>query len=260
MTSSGSVSIGPSGLSTIPILFGVFSASFLGGVYYVLGVGRLRPASLLKSGIVVLSVFFSLSTGPYLTLLAQFFVMLWDRISRGLQCRWWLLAGSIAGLYVVVDLLSNRTPFHVLVSYFSLSSRSAYNRILIWEYGSAEVARHPLFGIGFAEWLRPPWMSGSMDNFWLLEAVRYGLPATLLLVAAVLWLGYRLGRLKLREPQLRNGRMAWMVTMVGFALGRRDGALLERDLLRVFLLRGKRRLDAGAYAIECCNGSTPGSG
>jgi hypothetical protein len=98
---------------------------------------------------------------------------------------------------VIIDLFSNRTPFHVVVTYLTFSTGSAYNRLLIWEYGTAEVWRHPFFGIGFADWVRPAWMSGSMDNFWLVIAVRYGMPAFLLLAAAFVSMIGALGRLRI---------------------------------------------------------------
>jgi hypothetical protein len=70
----------------------------------------------------------------------------------------------------VVDLLSNRTPFHVFVTYLTFSVETGYARIMIWNWGIAEVMRHPVFGIGLAEWERPLWKSGSMDNFWLVRS------------------------------------------------------------------------------------------
>ena len=51
------------------------------------------------------------------------------------------------------------------MTYFTFSTTSAYNRIIIFEYGSAEVMRNPIFGIGLGDWIRPVWMSDSMDNF-----------------------------------------------------------------------------------------------
>jgi O-antigen ligase len=81
------------------------------------------------------------------------------------------------------------------VNYATFSAQSSYNRILIWQFGTAEVARHPIFGIGMGEWERPRYMSNSMDNFWLVQAVRYGLPGLMLLLGSFFVILKRISRL-----------------------------------------------------------------
>ena len=74
----------------------------------------------------------------------------------------------------------------MLITYLTFNSGTAYWRLHIWNFGSAEVWRNPLFGIGLNDWARPSWMwTASVDNFWLLTAMRYGIPAFLLLVAGI---------------------------------------------------------------------------
>ena len=85
--------------------------------------------------------------------------------------------------FVVTDLLSDRTPFHLFVDYATFNTRNSYNRILIWEFGTADVMRSPLIGHGTDEWERPAYMSNSMDNFWLVIAYRYGLVGLALLAS-----------------------------------------------------------------------------
>jgi len=201
-----------------PIHYGVFAATAFGGVFYLSQCAQFSKLKTSKIGLVVLSTGLSLSTGPLLALFAQVCTIFWDKVTRGIQGRWLIFSASILGLYGTIDLMSNRTPFHVLVSYFSLNPASAYNRILIWRYGTAEVGRHPVFGIGFDEWERPTWMSSSMDNFWLLETVRFGLPGTAFLSAAIIWTFYKLARLSPREPEIHRCRAAWLTMMVGFIL------------------------------------------
>jgi hypothetical protein len=121
-------------------------------------------------------------------------------------------------MWFAVSLASNRSPVKVFISYLTFSPGSAYNRILIWDYGTAEVGRHPLFGIGFGDWLRPAWMSDSMDNFWLLTAVRYGLPALVFLVAAITTLALRQARTNANDAELNRHRMAWLAITIGIAV------------------------------------------
>jgi hypothetical protein len=201
-----------------PILYGVFAASTFAATYYVLAREGMQLKGVGLMGIVAGSAFLSLSAGPYVGLACQGGVIAWDRLTKGINLRWTALVSIFLLLWTAVSLGSNRSPVNVFISYLTFSPNSAYNRILIWEYGTAEVARHPLFGIGFGDWIRAPWMSDSMDNFWLLTAVRYGLPALLFLGAAIVLLALRQARISARDPDLNRHRMAWVAIIVGFAV------------------------------------------
>ena len=121
--------------------------------------------------------------------------------------------------WTLVSLLSNRTPIKVFLTYLTFSPGTAYNRLLVWEYGCAEAMRHPLLGIGLGDWERPAWMySGSMDNFWLATAVRYGLPALLSLVGILLALRIKLALLRKTTPEIRRCRTAWMIMIASLSV------------------------------------------
>ena len=201
-----------------PILYGVFAASTFAATYYVLNSEKLGPRAVILLGIVACSAFLSLSAGPFVGLACQAVVIGWDRITKGVNLRWTAIVVLFSLMWFAVSLGSNRSPVKVFISYLTFSPQSAYNRILIWDYGTAEVARHPLFGIGFGDWIRPVWMSDSMDNFWLVTAVRYGLPALIFLVAAIITLAMRQARANANEAQINRHRMAWLAIIVGLAV------------------------------------------
>ena len=201
-----------------PILFGVFSASALAGTYYILADTKINSSTIKKLGAVVLATFFSLSGGPYTALALQIGLIAWDRFTAGIGNRWSILMGIVAAAWLVLTLLSNRSPILVFISYLTFSASSAYNRVHIWDYGTAEVGRHPLFGIGLNDWIRAPWMSASMDNFWLLTTVRYGLPALIILVLAIVMIGRAQARHKQNDLALKNARKAWLITILSFGL------------------------------------------
>lgn len=166
-----------------PILFGVFAASLVSLAAYCL------PKTSVWSKIgppgVTLTALPSLSAGPLLAMNVQFGLMVWARVFRSNPNRWKILGLLLVIVYVAIDLLSERTPFHVLVNHATFSSGSGYTRILIWEFGSAEAMRNPFFGIGEGDWVRPPYMSSSVDNFWLLQAMKYGMPACFMLMGGL---------------------------------------------------------------------------
>lgn len=196
-----------------PILYGIFVSSCFAMVYYS---RKFSFALLLCLIAIAVAVFVSLSTGALLCLMVQIALITWGAILGNVQKKWLYFFIIFMAMYITIDLLSNRTPFEVFVSYLTFNTGSSYNRILIWEYGTAEVYRNPLFGIGLNDWIRPWWMhSGSMDNFWLLQAVRYGLPAFLFLSSAFLVVLFRVGaakNLSFADRKLRDG---FVISIVG---------------------------------------------
>ncbi len=202
-----------------PILYGTFCATAFAAAYYVVCAAQLRPKQIGTMGVIGLATFLSLSSGALVAMGIQALLVGWDRITRGMAGRWMILGGLFAAGWVMLSLLSNRSPIKVFITYMTFSAHSAYNRILIWEFGTQEVARHPLFGIGFSDWARPEWMhSNSMDNFWLVTAVRYGLPALILLLAAVLGTMYRLGRMRRIDAAVGRCRSAWIIGVAGIGI------------------------------------------
>ncbi|WP_164659302.1 hypothetical protein [Tropicibacter sp. Alg240-R139] len=229
-----------------PILCGIFSASAFSLAYFVVAQKRLdNYTGMAKVFGVGLATFMSASGGPYLVLMMQGFVAAWECVLGRIQGRWAALFSLFALAYVAIDLFSTKTPFHVFVNYFTFSKQSAYNRILLFEYGTAEVARHPIFGIGLGDWERPVWMSDSMDNFWLLTAMRYGIPAFLLLLGVLLGLVWAIGQRKRMPDTWRRARHAWAFTLFGIAVAAATVHLWNALFVLFFFLIG-----SGAWMLD----------
>lgn len=238
-----------------PILYGVFCASAFSMAYFIVAKKRLtRLTGMAKVCGVGLATFMSASGGPYLVLMMQGFVVSWERVLGKIQGRWAALFSLFALAYVAIDLFSTKTPFHVFVNHFTFSKQSAYNRILLFEYGTAEVARNPVFGIGLGDWQRPAWMSDSMDNFWLVTAVRYGLPAFLLLVGMLLGLVWAVGQRKSLPGAWRRARHAWAFTLFGIAVAAATVHLWNALFVLFFFLIG-----SGAWMLDARPGPATGS-
>ncbi len=229
-----------------PILYGVFCASSFSLAYFVIAQRQLKNfGGMAKVVGVVLATFMSASGGPYVVLMMQGFVAAWERVLGAMQGRWAALFSLFALAYIAIDLFSTKTPFHVFVNYFTFSKQSAYNRILIFEFGSAEVARHPMFGIGLGEWERPVWMSDSMDNFWLATAVRYGLPALFLLLACLLGLIWTVGQRTNLPLEWKRARHAWAFTLFGITVAAATVHLWNALFVLFFFLLG-----SGAWLLD----------
>ncbi|WP_197089345.1 O-antigen ligase [Puniceibacterium sp. IMCC21224] len=169
------------------------------------------------SAAIALSGFLALSSGAILAIVLQISLILWAAIFNGSKWRWWYLIGLFALGYVVVDVLSNRSPIKVFMSYATFSPHNAYWRGLIFEYGMKEVWSNPVFGIGLNDWDRPAFMhTASVDNFWLVLAMRYGIPAFLflatgyaLVIARVIWRDFG------DDVLMNRLRRAWVFTFLG---------------------------------------------
>ena len=201
-----------------PILFGVISSI---GFSFSLYLGRrgARFGSRLRSIFVALAVATSVSAGAILTLVMQCYLLLWARFTLRLKNRWRILVGLFIFGYIFVDTFSNRTPFAVFITYFTFNLSTAYSRILIFRFGSEEVIRNPFFGIGLNDWIRPWWMTSSVDNFWLVIAMRYGLPALVLFVAAIFLIFVSMGKLKNLDENERSCREVLLITLAALFFG-----------------------------------------
>jgi len=229
-----------------PILHGVYcAAAFSYGYYLLVKNAKGSPTKFLPVAIICGATFFSLSAGPYIALATQIGLLAWDRLTHNINGRWWIVIGAICAGYIVLDLSSNRSPVAILISHFSFSGQTAYFRLLIFDYGYAEVMRHPLLGIGFNEWVRPGWMPPSVDNFWLLTAMRYGIPALLGIVGVMIYLTTRLGYNGSHSDKLRDAARAWGFTLAGFVVVGCTVAFWNATFVLFFFLLG-----SGCWLLE----------
>lgn len=197
------------------IVFGMFASSTI-GIYLMYRHGQKSVSWRFKRVAVLIgATICSASTGPFLMIIIQCGLYGWNIVMNYMHVRkhWAILCGLVAFMYVFIDILSNRTPFHVFVSYLTLNSHTSYYRILIWNYGTENVANNPIFGIGFNDWERPVWMISSVDNFWLLMAMRYGLPTIIALILAVAMIYGRIARVRLLSDGTSSFRAGYLISL-----------------------------------------------
>ncbi len=202
-----------------PILYGVFASTTFAMLYY-----RMRPDGKTVYGYrrAILSfgnTFFSLSSGAVLSISTQLGIITWDAIMRKVRHHWKILMGLTVLGYVVVDMLSNRTPMEVFISYAAFSPHNGYMRVNIFFFGMQNVWAHPIFGLGMGNWVRPGWMaSSSVDNFWLLMAMRHGIPGFLFIALTFLATIIGLARAKVYDLRIINMRKGLVISLIGLAM------------------------------------------
>lgn len=201
-----------------PILIGVFFGSFAGTAFFVLGHGRsLWRRSLMASPVAAVGIS-AFSSGPLAGLAAQIMFIVWAKVFARVKLRWYLFSGLAILAYVVVDLISTRSPFAVFISYLAFNAHTAYNRLLIYEWGMINILENPLFGLGQNEWRRPWYMSTSFDMYWLIPGLRYGIPALALNMFLFLWLFFAAAFTRLKSDRLLDYRLGYTCSMFGFFL------------------------------------------
>jgi hypothetical protein len=201
-----------------PIHYGAFVSAAMGMTWYVVDRNKSFFGRIPKAFAVVLSTFFSLSTGALLAVMTQLVLILYEATMKASARRWTVFTWSVIIGYAIVDMIATKSPFHVLVNRMTFSSGSSYNRILIWQFGSQNVADNPIFGLGLRDWVRPSYMSPSADNFWLLTAMKFGLPSFLMFAIAVFLMIRWAARANLSDPLAAACRAGWLTSLGGIIL------------------------------------------
>lgn len=208
-------------------VYGVFAHPILWGLFCSLAFANVISLSkqptfmgnaiklMFPVAIVGYSTFSALSSAPLLSVGLQMMLLTWGFVMGG---RWKLLCCLIVLAYIGVDALSNRTPVTILFETLTFNSGTAWTRVAIFEFGSAAAMRNPIFGVGFNGYDLPHWLTSSVDNFWLVLALRYGL------VGFALWGGAFLSVLvagafaKIRDAHLSKLRRGYLIALSGVIL------------------------------------------
>jgi hypothetical protein len=241
-----------------PILYGLFcslclAAAFVGMRNVLTVAGRW-----IRSAFVMGCVFLSVSTGPLLSTLVQIFLMGWSIVFATNPRRWKILLSFTAVGYVIAEIGSDRPAVYAIVSRLALNPATAFNRRLIFEYGIAQVAQTPVFGVGLNTWSRARWMTDSVDNYWLALAIQFGIPAFAFSFAAFVIAMVLVGRRHFTPgSRLWNVQLAWVVTMVSITLTLATVYVWNEVASLVFLIFGAGQFLIFASAQEAAPDAGP---
>lgn len=198
-----------------PILFGLFCSVAVANIFFIWRNSIARAFS--GAGLALFMTFASLSSGPFLAAMTQLGLIAWGRITRN---AWWTLTILFVSCYVFLEFASNRGMIIIIIETFTFNPRTAWWRVHIFNYGMENVWANPVFGLGLHDWVRPDWLAPTVDNFWLVLAMRHGIPGFLLLATAAalhIWWVIRAADLSERIDRFRTGYMIGFVGLV-FAL------------------------------------------
>ena len=196
-----------------PILFGFVCSLAVANAYYLYGESWRKRMQ--ATGFALFMVFASLSSGPMLSALLQLVMIGWDRIVRFLRGHWVLFVLIGVVTLAVLQLVLPGGLIGFMINEVIFNPIGGANRLAILRYGTAEILRHPVLGIGMNEWTRPWWQAATVDNFWLLTAMRFGLPALGFLALAIAVSGVGIMGVTGLTDEERRTRTGYMIALVG---------------------------------------------
>ncbi len=99
----------------------------------------------------------------------------WYRIRDKIGGLKQVITSSIYLAMIVIQFTSNRGLVKFLAMSMTLDPSTAYYRTLQWEFTADDIANHLYFGIGNNEFTHPAWFMPSIDSYWLLNILQFGL-------------------------------------------------------------------------------------
>ncbi len=199
-----------------PILYGAYCSSIAGMVWFS---AQRRRQQWRNQSMLAGATILAMSSAPLNAIVIQGLLGVLNQLTRGIPNRIKMLGGAALIGYILISLLSDRSPIAFIAMNISLDPWTAYHRVLIWTYGMENVWANAVFGLGLGEWVRPGWMhSASVDAFWLLIPMRAGIPAIILLVAATWVLVAHINRRRKNRPRnIRRAALGWTISFVAVA-------------------------------------------
>lgn len=201
-----------------PILWGLVATVGVANGFYIWRRNLVKAFGM--GGFFTFMVGTSLSSGPLLSVFAQFCLISWDRLLFFMRFRWLVLAFLAVMALLLLRILSGFQLLDFVLDNFTFSKMSADGRLVVFDYGMMEVMKQPVFGIGLNDWTRPWYRAGktSFDNFWLLEAMRYGIPTFGFLALA--WVGgaLRIATQRTLTPEEQDYRRGYLIALFGLTI------------------------------------------
>lgn len=201
-----------------PILYGTIGAIFF-PFAISLAVYRFNVKNALKATALLIGMVTTLSSAPLLSVAFQAGAAVLAHNWQGAKRMWSaLIFFSFAG-FLLINALSNRGFFAILISYLTFNPVTGYYRMLQWEHSMDDIADNPVMGIGLHDWSRPEWMASSIDSFWLLVTMQHGVFASFILLVCCFVAVFKvLGTLHKHNPAVKWMVSSWIMASLALIL------------------------------------------
>ena len=201
-----------------PILYGTIGAIFFPFIV-LLTIYKFKLSNALKAVAIFIGMITTLSSAPLLSVVFQGMTAVLTKFWHSGQ-RFWIGFGFFSlSAMLLVNALSNRGFFAILISYLTFNPVTGYYRLLQWEYSMDDIIDNPLFGIGLNDWTRPDWMNNSIDSFWLLMTMQHGIIASFILLFVCLYAVFHtLNKLHKFKSESRWMVESWILAFMSLIL------------------------------------------
>ena len=201
-----------------PILYGTIGAIFFPFIILLL-LYRFKFSNLLKTLALLIGMISTLSSAPLLSVVFQGMTAILAQYWTGAKRLWMAVAFFGISGFLLIEAMSNRGFFAILISYLTFNPVTGYYRMLQWQYSMDDIAANPVFGIGLHDWSRPEWMNSSIDSFWLLMTMQHGLFAGFILLFCSLYAVFHiLNDLHKHHPATRWMVKSWVLAFMSLIL------------------------------------------
>ena len=162
---------------------------------------------------------FTMSSAPLLSTIFQGMSAFLSHFWHGARRFWVGLLFMGVSVAFLINTISNRGFFALLVSHLTFNPATGYYRMYQWKYAMDDVLDNPLLGIGISQWSRPEWLNYSIDSFWLLITMQHGIPAGIILLFCSLYIVFHvLNNLHKQHVLYRWMANAWILSFLSLIL------------------------------------------
>ncbi len=181
-----------------PILGGAILASLL-PLYLLSGLRSWMPVLGVAACV---GAFFSVSSAALAGLALAIGLVVLDRVLPRLRPFSWPIIAALVAVYAVLANVGLQGGVAGLIGRFTLNPATAYIRRMQWKYGGDAALENPIFGLGFAEYARPSWLTSAIDAHFLHLAMRSGLLTSLCFLIVTVLVLFLIGRAVRTLPKM----------------------------------------------------------
>lgn len=201
-----------------PILYGTIGAIFF-PFAILLMIHKFKLVNLGRALALLVGMITTLSSAPLLSVVFQGATAVLAHNWYGARRLWSALIFFAFAVFLLINALSNRGFFAILISYLTFNPVTGYYRMLQWEYSMDDIANSPVLGIGLHDWTRPEWMNSSIDSFWLLVTMQHGVFAGFILLLCSFVAVFKvLGNLHKHHPAVKWMVSSWIMASMALIL------------------------------------------
>lgn len=141
---------------------------------------------------------------------------IFDYLMNRYSWRWKLVTICIVSV-ILVSLVVSNDPVGWLINHTTFDVESGFYRLLIWQSSLAQLSLSPMTGIGFNS-AGIDFISRTIDCVWLVQALRYGVPQIVFLLAVNVAAFWPPDRRRSANEGMKTAQTAFTLTIVMFAV------------------------------------------